>query len=202
MSAVDAAWLHMDRPVNELVVNAVLWFDGPLDPDAVRDAVENRLVAKHPRFAQRVEDDGTAAWWVTEPDFDPMAHVHREQLGGSGDLPDLARHVSRLASVPLTRDRPLWQIHVVDGFEIGTALVARMHHCIADGVALFRVLLAPSDEAQDGRLGAPTPRAEPTAPPSSRPWSVAVSGARGARSALALVGMPPTGARRCAHRSG
>ena len=71
MAAVDAAWLHMDRPVNELVVNAVLWFDEPLDAETVREAVENRLVAKHPRFAQRVEDDGTVAWWVTVADFDP-----------------------------------------------------------------------------------------------------------------------------------
>ena len=107
MAAVDAAWLHMDRPVNELVVNAVLWFDEPLDAATVREAIENRLVAKHPRFAQRVEDEGTVAWWVSVPDFEPMTQVHHEQLAGSGDLTELARHVSRLTSAPLARDRPL-----------------------------------------------------------------------------------------------
>ena len=64
MSAVDAAWLHMDRPVNELVVNAVLWFDEPLNHDLVDEAITSRLVTQHARFAQRVEDRGTAAWWV------------------------------------------------------------------------------------------------------------------------------------------
>ena len=71
-----------------------------------------------------------------------------------------------------------------------------MHHCIADGVALFRVLLALSDEAQDGRLGAPVPRQPASQPPppasrSARRREVAVAGLRGARSVLALVGMPP-----------
>ena len=40
MAAVDAAWLHMDSSVNELIVNAVLWFDEPLDDDVVREAIE------------------------------------------------------------------------------------------------------------------------------------------------------------------
>ena len=125
-----------------------------------------------------------------------MTHVHHDRLTGSGDLTELARHVSRLTSAPLARDRPLWQIHIIDGFDGGTALVARMHHCIADGVALFRVLLALSDEAQDGRLGAPVPRTAAVLrlePPSrsARGRAVAVAGLRGARSALALIGMLP-----------
>ena len=94
----------------------------------------------------------------------------------------------------MARDRPLWQIHVVDGFNGGTALVARMHHCIADGVALFRVLLALSDEAQDGRLGLPCHVGRGAAADGSRSArrrEVAVAGLRGARSVLALVGLPP-----------
>ncbi|WP_375503505.1 wax ester/triacylglycerol synthase family O-acyltransferase [uncultured Jatrophihabitans sp.] len=192
MAAVDAAWLHMDRSVNELIVNAVLWFTEPLDDDVVREAIEKRLVASHPRFAQRVDDRGTAAWWVPVPDFDAMAQVTREQLAEPGDLAALTRHVSRIASTPLPRDRPLWRVHVVDGYLGGTALVARMHHCIADGVALFRVLLSLSDEAQDGGLGAPQPAQHVAAhTPLQRAGYLAVGGAKAVRSTVALVGLPP-----------
>ncbi|GAB2477841.1 WS/DGAT/MGAT family O-acyltransferase [Jatrophihabitans fulvus] len=186
MTAVDAAWLHMDRPVNEVVVNAVLWFDEPLDDDVVRLAVEKRLVGEHPRFAQRVDDDGTAAWWVPVDGFDPMAHVTRERLPEPGDRAALERRVGALASTPLDRERPLWHIHVVDGYRGGTALVARMHHCIADGVALFRVLLSLSDEAQDGGLGAPR-AAGPAAPLPN----VVSRGLRVTRAVAQLVALPP-----------
>ncbi len=192
MAAVDAAWLHMDSSVNELIVNAVLWFDEPLDDDVVREAIEKRLVAHHPRFAQRVDDLGTAAWWVTVADFDPMSLVTREQLAEPGDLAALTRHVSAIASTPLRRDRPLWEVHVVDGYRGGTALVARMHHCIADGVALFRVLLSLSDEAQDGGLGAPQPaRATPQRSRPRRAYAAAVDVAKAVRSVTALIGLPP-----------
>ena len=192
MAPVDAAWLHMDRPSNELVVNAVLWFDERLDDDLVREAVGRRLVAQHARFAQRVDDRGTKAWWVDVPDFDAMTQVTRERLAGPGDLASLGRRVSELVSTPLPRDRPLWQVHVLDGEQSGTALVARMHHCIADGVALFRVLLSLSDESQDGRLGAPQP-SRPSRPRGvpGRAADTAVAALKVTRSVAALVALPP-----------
>lgn len=192
MSAVDAAWLHMDRSVNELIVNAVLWFKDPLDGDLVVEAIKARLVAQHSRFAQRVEDRGTAAWWVDVPDFDPTAHVTRARLAEPGDLAALTSFVSRIASTPLPHDRPLWHVYLVDNYLGGTALVARMHHCIADGVALFRVLLSLSDEAHEGRLGAPQ-QARPSEQRSvaGQAGHVAVGSAKAAWSLASLVGMLP-----------
>jgi diacylglycerol O-acyltransferase len=185
MAAVDAAWLHMDRPTNELIVNAVLWFDEPLSDELIREAVTTRLVGQHARFGQRVEDSGTAAWWITQPLFDPMTHVTRTRLPDAATHDDLTRHVSTLVSTPLPRDRPLWKLHVVDGYLGGTALVARMHHCIADGVALFRVLLSLSDEAADGGLGAPQ-EARPRPP-----RRLAVNTLKAARALGGLIGLPP-----------
>jgi WS/DGAT/MGAT family acyltransferase len=192
MAAVDAAWLHMDRPVNELIVNAVLWFDDPLDAEDVREAIERRLVGRYPRFAQRVDDRGTAAWWVDQPGFDPMSHVSHERLRPPGDLAELTRTVTELIARPLPRDRPLWAIHVLDGYAGGTALLARIHHCLADGVALFRVLLSLSDEAQDGGLPAPETR-RPSAPSSLRQrlTRVAVGTGKAGRALGELLLLPP-----------
>ncbi|WP_375481350.1 wax ester/triacylglycerol synthase family O-acyltransferase [uncultured Jatrophihabitans sp.] len=193
MTAVDAAWLHMDRPVNALVVNAVLLFDDRLDDELLRVAVIERLLAHHDRFAQRVQDRGTRRpWWVDVPDFDPMSHVTRERLPAPADHDTLMQRVSELASTPLPDDRPLWQLHVLDGYRGGTAIVARMHHCIADGVALFRVLLSLSDEAQDGGLGAPFP-STPTVPAGGvrRVVDTAVAAGKVVQATATLLALPP-----------
>jgi diacylglycerol O-acyltransferase len=54
MASADAAWLHMDRPTNLMVVTCVFWFDRPLDWDRVTEAFAERLVPAFPRFAHRV----------------------------------------------------------------------------------------------------------------------------------------------------
>lgn len=191
MAAGDAAWLHMDRRVNPLVVTAVLWFDGPLDWDEVRDTFRTRVLDRFPRFTQRVVDEGTAAWWEDDSDFDVERHVEHGKLGGAGDLADLTGYVSELTAVALPRDRPLWQLHLVDGYGAGSAIVARIHHCLADGMALFRVLMSLTDTS-DGGDGADT--IGQAAPARRGGFSVlerAGQVARVGRAAAGLVVLPP-----------
>ena len=58
-------------------------------------------------------------------------------------------------SMPLDRSRPLWHSYLVDGFGSGAAVINRMHHCIADGIALARVMLSLTDSAPDAGIAAP-----------------------------------------------
>ena len=142
LTAVDAAWLRMDSATNPMVITAVLVLDGALDRAAEAELV-SRLVA-HPRFRQRAVGPalGVGAWhWEDAPGFDPALHVHRIGLPHPGDEAALVDLVSDLMSSPLDHARPLWQLHVVD-MPKGTALVARIHHAMGDGVALVGLLLA------------------------------------------------------------
>ena len=149
MAANDAAWLHMDRPVNRMIVTSVMWFDEALDADAVEALFADRLVAKYPRFTQRVVETASGVWWEDDPNFDLAHHLRRAALPAPGDVPTLHRFTGELASEPLPRDLPLWQAHVVAGFRgRGSAIVMRVHHCIADGVALSRVLLSLTDDPE------------------------------------------------------
>jgi hypothetical protein len=61
MSNADAAWLHMDRPTNLMVVNALLWFEEPVDAERIREILRSRLVAPFPRFRQLVKCQQDAA---------------------------------------------------------------------------------------------------------------------------------------------
>lgn len=157
MPNADAAWLHMDRPTNRMVINSVLWFDEPLDPDALRTVLQERIVDRFPSFRRRAVEHGAlgGADWVDDPGFDLDLHVHHVALPAPGDRSALQELVGDLASTPLSRDKPLWDAYLVDGYGDGSALVLRMHHCIADGIALARVMLSITDDAAVPAAGRP-----------------------------------------------
>lgn len=147
VSHADAAWLHMDRPTNRMVINAVLWFDRPLDLDRARAVFEERVVDAFPRFCQRIREGrlGSGPVWETYDDFDPELHFHRLGLPGRGDQAALEEVVSDLCVAPLDPARALWDVFLLEGFGEGCAVLVRMHHAIADGIALARVMLSLTD---------------------------------------------------------
>lgn len=157
MSNADAAWLHMDRPTNLMVINAVLLFDDPVDWERVKLVTQERLVDRYPKFRQRVVESPLPLRppsWEDDPDFELEHHMHRVALPAPGDDATLQALVSDLMTMPLDRNRPLWHQYLVDGYGSGAAMIVRMHHCIADGIALARVMLSLTDDS---------PRAQPTA---------------------------------------
>ena len=156
MDPADVAWLHMDRPTNLMVVNTVLWFDVPVDQASVLEMFGERVVSRFRRFRQRVADPALtlAPWaapeWVDDAGFALADHVSRTRLPASGDQRALQRTASDLAGRPLRKDRPLWELHLLDGYGDGGALVLRTHHAIADGAALMQVLLSLADPLDAG----------------------------------------------------
>lgn len=148
MGHADAAWLRMDSPTNLMVVNSVLWFDEPIDERALRSVLSERLVGRFRRFRQRaVEEHGI--WWEDDPDFDLSHHLHHLELPPPRGRHELEALVASYLTVPLDRSRPLWELYVLDGYYGGTALFFRMHHAIADGIALTRVLLSLTDNGDE-----------------------------------------------------
>jgi WS/DGAT/MGAT family acyltransferase len=155
MPHADAAWLHMDQPTNLMVITGVLWFDEPPDWDRVREIMRVRWLERFPRFRQRVvEGRGplSGPHWEDDPGFDLDLHLHRSALPAPGDRGALQAFVADLMAQPLDPSKPLWQFHLLDGYADGAAMVARIHHCIADGIALARVLLSLTDESPDAGI--------------------------------------------------
>jgi diacylglycerol O-acyltransferase / wax synthase len=145
MSSVDTAWLRMDSTTNLMMIVGVMVFDTPLDVKRFKTLIEGRLLV-YPRFKQYVVDDGMAAHWVDDEDFDLDAHLHRVRLPGAGGEKELQAMVADLASERLDKGKPLWQMHLIENYQGGSALISRIHHCIADGIALIGVLLNMTDE--------------------------------------------------------
>ncbi|MCI0578227.1 MAG: wax ester/triacylglycerol synthase family O-acyltransferase [Chloroflexi bacterium] len=145
---VDTAWLRMEDPTNLMMITGVIIFDEPLEFQRLKETIQQRLL-KYDRFAMRVVPSKVPLrppQWETDPTFDLNAHVHRVGLPAPGDQETLQELVSDLMSTPLDFSKPLWQFHLVEGYGDGCALLCRLHHCIADGIALIRVMLAMTDD--------------------------------------------------------
>ena len=164
MSSVDTAWLRMDRPTNLMMIVAVFVFGGHVDYGRLAATITARM-APFRRFRQRVVVEPTGAYWEDDPAWDIAAHLHRVALPGAADKSELERFVADLASQPLDATKPLWQFTLIENYQGGSALVARIHHCIADGIALVGVMLKLTDATPDAPpVTAPPAPAETEAP--------------------------------------
>ncbi|RYZ72849.1 MAG: wax ester/triacylglycerol synthase family O-acyltransferase, partial [Lysobacteraceae bacterium] len=148
MSRVDTAWLHMERPTNPMMITGVLMLDQALSLVALKRLIQKRFLA-FPRFRQKAVETTSGAAWLEDVDFDLDWHVRISALPGRSDHKSekkaLERFVSQLASSPLDKSKPLWQFHLVEKYGGGSAVVARIHHSYADGIALVQVLLSLTD---------------------------------------------------------
>jgi WS/DGAT/MGAT family acyltransferase len=158
MSSVDVAWLRMDRPSNLMVICGVLVLQERVSIARLRATIAKRFL-RFPRFSQRPVTAAGGYHWRTDEDFALDRHVRRVELPrGAGDA-ELEALVSRLVSKPLDPDHPLWEFQLVANYKGGSAVVLRIHHCYADGIALIQVLLSMTDAEREGRHGVAAPPA-------------------------------------------
>lgn len=165
LSSVDTAWLRMEHPTNLMMITGVLMFDEPIDFERLKTTIEEKLIQRFPRFRQRVaggERPSGQPRWEDDPHFDLRSHLRRIALPAPGDEVALQELVGDLMSTPLDFSKPLWQWHLVENYGSGCALVMRLHHCIADGIALVNVMLSLTEKEPDGAL--PDPEPEPDHP--------------------------------------
>lgn len=161
MSKVDTAWLRMDCDANLMMIVGVWQLAPGVKHAAVCERIEASLL-RYDRFKQRVMEDTAGATWVMDRNFDLANHVVLEKLpkpdkgAGTNQQPALQDRVAKLAAQRLDPKRPLWQISLIEDYTgpdgvKGSAMIVRIHHCIADGIALISVTMS----LVDG--GAPPP---------------------------------------------
>lgn len=161
LSSVDVAWYQMEDPTNLMMITGIFIFDGPVDFERLKATLDLRFVKRFRRFRQRVVAKRSRfgrPYWEDDPNFDLTAHLRRIALPAPGDRTALQELVSDFMSTPLDFSKPLWQMHLVEGYEGGSVLLVRLHHCIADGIALVQVMLSLTDTTPD----APWPAEEPS----------------------------------------
>ncbi len=148
LPGVDAGFLYMETPSLHMHTLKVALIDvtgvpGGYSFDRLQEELAARLHLLPPfrRRVVRVPFQVHHPVWVEDRDFDQSQHVRRDLLPAPGGMRELEEHIGRLASTQLDRSRPLWEIHVCEGLADGrVAVVTKMHHALADGVAANALL--------------------------------------------------------------
>jgi len=156
MSSVDTAWLRMDRPSNLMMISGVLILRERVTFARLKKTLTDRFL-RFERFRKRPLQTPAGSSWQTDDEFDIANHVERVALPGRAGKAELEAFVSALAGTPLDPARPLWQFHLIERFDGGSALVVRIHHCYADGIALIQVMLSLTDADRAGNAAGPVP---------------------------------------------
>ncbi len=174
LSALDATFLEVETRESPMGIGAICIFaggtlvaaDGSIDTARLRAHIAH-AIAQLPRYRHRLALTPLIGQpvWIDDDRFNLDFHVRCTRLPAPGDQRQLQRLAARLFSQQIDRDHPLWELYCVEGLtEQRFAIIAKVHHCMADGAAgvgLLSALLQPIASAQ-----------QPKAPPVWQPRPV------------------------------
>ena len=143
MSARDAGFLYLERSHTQLHIGCVAIFEGALSREDLIARIEERLprLRRYAQRAMRVPFSLGHPSWEDDPGFRVEDHVTRWGLPAPGGESELREAVAQLFALPLDRERPLWEMHLLEGLADGrTALFQKVHHCMIDGMAGAQLL--------------------------------------------------------------
>jgi len=143
LNGADTAWLRMDSPTNLMVINAMLVTESMRFED-FKTTILNRFLL-FPRFLTRPVFQSGQYFWEKDPYFDIDNHVKRVALPGKANKKELQSYLADQVSIPFDSNKPLWQLLYVDEYEGGNAIILRVHHSYADGLALISVFQSITD---------------------------------------------------------
>jgi diacylglycerol O-acyltransferase len=154
MTADDAAFLYHERKEMPLHIGSVSIFEAPLPFERFVQQIDSKLHLI-PRYRQRVVpapfNIGHPSW-EDDPNFDIRNHIFQLTLDAPGDDAALQALSGRLFSQMMDRNKPLWELFLIDGLAGGrSAMLARVHHCMVDGVSgvgLMGIMMDTSREMQ------------------------------------------------------
>jgi diacylglycerol O-acyltransferase len=140
LTGLDASFLHLEDGRSHMHVAAVMTFEGPAPThEELADGIASQL-HKVPRYRQKLAfvplGQGRPRW-VDDPHFNIGYHVRLTALPDPGDEAQLERLAGRVFSQPLDRDKPLWEMWVVEGLDGGDrfAVLSKTHHALVDGIS-------------------------------------------------------------------
>ena len=153
LTPLDASFLHLEDQNQPMHVGAVMIFEGePPAYDDFVDHIESRLPMV-PRYRQRLANVPLGQGrpkWTDDEDFDVCFHVRSTALPAPGSEHELKTLAARVFAQPLNRDKPLWEIWLVEGMPRDSfAVLSKTHHAMVDGVSgldILSVLFADDDE--------------------------------------------------------
>jgi diacylglycerol O-acyltransferase len=139
LTGLDASFLHLEDASSHMHVAGVMLFEGPPPPYEDLLATFERRLPLVPRYRQRLAfvplGQGRPRW-VDDPHLNLRYHVRATALPSPGTERQLKDLAGRVFSQQLDRDKPLWEVWLVDGLEDDRfAVLSKTHHALVDGIS-------------------------------------------------------------------
>ncbi|MEE6139268.1 wax ester/triacylglycerol synthase family O-acyltransferase [Mycobacterium sp. 050128] len=151
LSAFDATFLEVEDsdPHVSLAIGSVSIMEGPAPSYEEFVSTFAERAPQIPRCRQVLRThplDLGSPEWADDPHFDVSRHLHRLALPHPGDDAALFEMVASVMERRLDRERPLWECWIFEGLSGDRwAVLTKVHHCIADGIATTQILAKFSD---------------------------------------------------------
>ena len=177
LNTLDALFLELEDRTTHMHVGAVAEFEGKPPPYRDLLALIDARLDQVPRYRQRVVfvpfRQGRPVW-IDESQFDLEYHVRHTALPAPGGEEELKRLAGRLFSQALDRDKPLWEMWLVEGLgnEKGErfAIISKTHHCMLDGISGVDLATVLMDTEPSTNPPPPAAAWEPRPPPTCACW--------------------------------
>ena len=165
LSSLDATFLYFEKKEAPMHIGSVSIFEGVIPFEEFVANLSARLPLL-PRYRQRITPDPfkfSHPTWEFDNDFDVSNHVFRIQIDRPGTEAELVKLAGQIFTPLMDRQKPLWDIHLVYGLKGGrTAMIARVHHCMVDGISGVDLLKIVLDSSPDAKME-PVPEQPPPA---------------------------------------
>jgi WS/DGAT/MGAT family acyltransferase len=173
LSSLDVSFLYVEGRTTPMHVGGLAIFEPPrdgFDYDRMVELIQDRI-SLVPRYRQKIKwvpGNLASPVWVDDSEFDISYHVRRSVLPKPGSEQQLLELVARLQSRHLDRNRPLWEMNIVEGLaDHRIAVISKTHHALVDGLSaidLVQVILDVSPQPRQVPADTWTPEPEPSGP--------------------------------------
>ncbi|MCI0820136.1 MAG: wax ester/triacylglycerol synthase family O-acyltransferase, partial [Chloroflexi bacterium] len=166
LSAQDASFLYMERKESALHIGSIGVFEGQISYDQFVNNIRSKLhlIPRYQQIATPAPFNLGHPTWEWDQEFDLSHHIFQVTLEGATDE-ELYEKAAELFAPMLDRDKPLWELYVVNGLAGDrSALVSKVHHCLVDGVSGIELLMIMLDVSADPPPPPPAPEIEKKRP--------------------------------------
>lgn len=173
LSSQDASFLYFERKESPMHIGSIAVLEGALNFEKFRANINAKLhlIPQYQQVVVPAPFNVGHPTWEWDQNFDINRHIFRvqaEEPGGDQQLFDAA---TKVFAPPLDRNKPLWEIYIIEGLEGDrTAIVSKVHHCLVDGVSGIELLMVIMDVSPNPSAPLPAPEMEkpPADPPLAR----------------------------------
>lgn len=141
LSGLDHVMWNINSPKSPNTITGIMRLNHRISPEVLKTTLGKRLLSFE-KFRQKVVDKNGWPHWDEDTQFDMDAHVHNIALPEPGDYATLQELIGHLIAIPIDTSKPLWKVHLIDGYEGDCVVLWRIQHAIGDGIALVKVVFS------------------------------------------------------------